>query len=106
MSEPCEGPERTVADADPPNIQGRPKRDRVVTDTPEPIRGVMGTACQEGALGNVGDPSRVRTRDPQQFDFELSGQESERAILPVMPGNTGGGKGPCFWHAFKGDEMR
>jgi hypothetical protein len=30
--------------------------------------GVMGTACQEGILGNVGDPSRMWGRDPQQYD--------------------------------------
>jgi hypothetical protein len=35
-----------------------------------------------------------------------SGRESERVILPVMPGNAGGGKGPCFWRAFEGDEKR
>jgi hypothetical protein len=32
----------------------------------------MGTACQEGILGNVGDPSRVRGRDPQQYDGVLA----------------------------------
>jgi hypothetical protein len=31
----------------------------------------MGTACQEGILGNVGDPSRVRGRDPQRYDCVL-----------------------------------
>ena len=66
----------------------------------------MGTACQEGILGNVGGPSRVRGRDPQQYDVYWSGRESERVILPVMLGNAGGGKGPCFWRAFEGDEKR
>jgi len=42
----------------------------------QPIRlfrstGVMGTACQEGILGNVGDPSRMRGRNPQQCDCVL-----------------------------------
>jgi hypothetical protein len=37
--------------------------------------GVMRTACQEGNLGNVGDPSWARGRDPQQkySDFGLGG---------------------------------
>jgi hypothetical protein len=83
-------------DADPPNIRGRPKRDRDVTDRLFRSTGVMGTACQEGILGNVGDPSRMRGCDPQQWDVHWSGRESERAILPVMPGNAGGGKGPYF----------
>jgi hypothetical protein len=63
---------RTVADADPPHIRGRPKRDGVVSDPPVPIRrGKGGAACQEGGMGNVGDPSRMRSRDPQQFDCEM-----------------------------------
>jgi len=57
-------------------------------------------------LGNVGDPSRMRGRDPQQRVWRWSGRESERAILPVMPGNAGGGKGPCFRRAFEGNEKR
>ena len=31
----------------------------------------MGTACQEGILGNVGDPSRMRGSDPQQAESVL-----------------------------------
>jgi len=29
-----------------------------------------------------------------------------RVIIPVMPGNAGGGKDPYFWRAFYGDEKR
>ena len=29
-------------------------------------------------------------------------RESERSIVPLKPGNSGGGKGPYFWDAFEG----
>ena len=68
--------------------------------------GVMRTACQEGNLGNVGGPSRVRGSDPQQsFRFWL-GRDSERGIVPVKSGNADGGKAPYFWSAFEEDETR
>ena len=35
-----------------------------------------------------------------------TGRESDRAIVPLRPGNAGGGKGPDFWHAFEGAEDR
>ncbi len=34
--------------------------------------------------------------------------ESERPIVPLKPGNAGGGKGPCFWvlvEGTKGEEI-
>jgi hypothetical protein len=34
------------------------------------------------------------------------GRESERGIVPLKSGNADGGKAPCFWHAFEGNEMR
>ena len=32
--------------------------------------------------------------------------ESERVIVPLKPGNAGGGKDPCFRHAFEEVEGR
>lgn len=29
---------------------------------------------------------------------------AEGVVVPSKPGNTGGGKGPCFWCAFDGSE--
>jgi hypothetical protein len=83
-------------DADPPNIRGRPQRCRAVTDPPARSTGVMGTACQEGILGNVGDPSLMRGRNLQQCIRYWSGRESERGVGPLKPGNAGGGKAPYF----------
>jgi len=66
--------------------------------------GVMRTACQEGNLGNVGGPSRVRGSDPQQRFRRWLGRESERDIVPVKSRKRDGGKAPYFWCAFEGDE--
>ena len=32
-------------------------------------------------------------------------RESDRVIRPLKPGNSGGGKGPDFWCAFKDGEV-
>jgi len=66
--------------------------------------GVMRAACQEGNLGNVGGPSRVRGSDLQRSYGFRSGRESERDILPVKPRKRDGGKVPYFWSAFEGNE--
>ena len=72
-----------------------------------PVRsaGVVGTARRKGDAGNVGDPlgwsffcsiaAAMRTR-----------WESERVIVLLKPGNAGGGKDPCFRHAFEEVEDR
>ena len=31
-----------------------------------------------------------------------SGRESDRVIVPLKPGNAGGGKDPDFWYAWRG----
>ena len=33
-------------------------------------------------------------------------RESERPIVPLKPGNAGGGKGPYFWDAFEGTKEK
>jgi hypothetical protein len=48
----------------------------------------------------------MQGRDLQQRVWRRSGRESEKAILPLMPGNAGGGKGLYFWCAFEGNEKR
>ena len=57
-------------------------------------------------LGQRGRPvPESGGRDPQQYIGYWSGRESERGIIPVKPGNAGGGKAPYFWSAFERDEM-
>jgi len=35
-----------------------------------------------------------------------SARESDRVMVPLKPGNAGGGKDPDFWHVFEANEVR
>ena len=35
-----------------------------------------------------------------------SERESDRVVVPLKPGNSGGGKDPDFWCVFEADEVR
>src|SRR5688572_12142134 len=65
--------------------------------------GVGGTARRNGDARNWGDP-RGRGQRPQRRKGVGSGGESEGVVVPLRPGNAGGGKGPCVWCAFDGGE--
>jgi len=67
------------------------------TEAPVRSAGVVGTARRKGDAGNVGDPLEAAYR-PRW--------ESERVIVPMKPGNAGGGKDPCFRRAFEEVEER
>jgi hypothetical protein len=61
---------------------------------------VVGTACREGQLGNVGDPVGCGSGIPPRRLGRRPGWESERSIVPSSLGNARGGKGPHFWERF------
>jgi len=69
-----------------------------------PVRsaGVVGMARRKGDAGNVGDPSG----EGQPLQGGSAWWESERAIVPLKPGNAGGGKDACFRRAFEEVEDR
>jgi hypothetical protein len=68
--------------------------------------GVMGAARRKGEAGNRGRPVLVGGRGFDIAARRWTGRESDRAVLPLNPGNAGGGKGPDFCHAFEaGEEM-
>jgi hypothetical protein len=37
---------------------------------------------------------------------QRSRRESDRVIVPLKPGNAGGGKDPDFWYVFEANEVR
>ena len=46
---------------------------------------------------NTGDPARWHAAKPAPREGQAGpGGESDRPIVPVKPGNSGGGKGPDF----------
>src|SRR5918994_7549055 len=64
---------------------------------------VGGTARRTGDARNWGDPLG-RGERPQRRDRRRFGRESDRVVVPLRPGNAGGGKDPDFWCAFDGGE--
>ena len=67
-------------------------------NTPSRCAGVVATACTQGKRTQHGRPQGV-ARDGQPDAREgQAGRpgESERSIVPMKPGNAGGGKGPQF----------
>jgi hypothetical protein len=61
----------------------------------------VGTARGKGKAGNRGRPVRD---EGSGLDGALKGdgfgRVSDRVVRPLMPGNSGGGKGPDFWYVF------
>ena len=70
--------------------------------THAPVRsaGVVGMARRKGDAGNGGDPSDRRSRLHRRR-WRRIGRESDRGVVPLKPGNSGGGKAPDFWCAFE-----
>ena len=46
----------------------------------------------------------MRGSRPQRRLRAAAGRESDRVVVPLKPGNAGGGKGPDFWCAFEDGE--
>jgi hypothetical protein len=56
------------------------------------------TACQQGTTGNTGSPSEV-AGDRLGHQARLASgyrRVAEGLVVPMKPGNAGGGKGPWF----------
>jgi len=66
----------------------------------------MGTACWEGGLGEWGNPSLGEGKLQRSRKGGRPGWDSERVIVPLKPGNAGGGKGPHFRSAFEEAKVR
>ncbi len=100
MSERRAGLETGNAQADLPEIQGRPpfsewdERQRS-----EDCAGVVALACmQEGVVGTR-EALVVEMRDLQPGPCERQAgpqRVAEGSVVPEKPGNAGGGKGPWF----------
>ena len=66
------------------------------TDSIRPV-GVVATACrQKGNRRNTGNPNGDRKQDQLATRERQAGPYgvAERPVLPLKPGNAGGGKGP------------
>ena len=62
----------------------------------------------QGIRGNTGSPNGDRSRDQLATRESQAGPfgVAERPVLPMKPGNAGGGKDPDFWRAFEDGEVK
>lgn len=62
-----------------------------------------GSGMRGRARTQRGRPGRARGRSPQRVLGARPDRASEGLVVPLKPGNSGGGTGPCFWNASQGD---
>src|SRR5450759_3925963 len=66
--------------------------------TPRRCAGVLAAACTQGKRTKHGKPQSVVSDDQPEAREGQAGSPgvAERFVLPLKPGNAGGGKGPQF----------
>ena len=67
-------------------------------DAPSRCAGVVATACTQGKRTQHGKPHGVVSNDQPEAREGQAGRlgVAERFVVPLKPGNAGGGKGPQF----------
>ena len=99
VSERRAGLEKLNAEADPAETGGRPLPLENTSDGSSGSAGVMATACMQGDDAQHGKPDTAEGRDLQPDAREGQAgpcRVAERLVVPLKPGNAGGGKGPQF----------
>jgi hypothetical protein len=92
--------EKDNAQADPTTLSG--KADTAGpserSSTPRRCAGVVATACTQGKRTQHGKPQSVVSEDQPEAREGQAGRlgVAERFVVPLKPGNAGGGKGPQF----------
>src|SRR6185295_19129682 len=88
------------AQADPAAIPGKADNDGVNERSSKPGRcaGVVAAACTQGKRRQHGKPQGVVGDDQPDAGDGQAGRSgvTERFVIPLKPGNAGGGKGPQF----------
>ena len=82
-----------------PNIgEGRRATGKVLTSAPVAVHRGMGNGTRERFSGQRGKPiASERSRRSTRSSGSWLAGASERRIVPLKPGNAGGGKAPRFW---------
>ncbi len=84
------------------NGEGRCAPGKQPSRAPGAVRRGSGSGMWGRSDVQRGKTCRVRGRSPQRLGGGRPGRGSDGPIVPLKPGNAGGGKGPCFWGAFEG----
>jgi hypothetical protein len=67
--------------------------------------GVMGTARRDRGARKRGRPVLGEGSGLNGAARHRSARDSDRVVVPLKPGNAGGGKDPDFWYVFEADEV-
>jgi IS66 Orf2 like protein len=67
--------------------------------------GVVGTARRDRGSRKRGRSVRDEGSGRNGAARHRSARKSDRGVVPLKPGNAGGGKGPDFWYVFEADEV-
>jgi hypothetical protein len=68
--------------------------------------GVVGTARRDRRTRKRGRPAFDEGSGLNGAARHRSTRDSDRVVVPLKPGNAGGGKRPDFWCVFEVDEVR
>jgi hypothetical protein len=68
--------------------------------------GVMGTARRDRGSRKRGRSVHDGGSGLNDVEGHRSARKSDRVVVPLKPGNAGGGKDPYFWHVFEANEVR
>ena len=100
MSERRASLEKDNAQADPTTLSGKADTAGVSEriSTSSRCAGVVATACTQGKRTQHGKPRGVVSDDQLEAREGQAGRPgvAERFVVPLKPGNAGGGKGPQF----------
>ena len=88
-------------DGEGSTVQGSSRRMHLDRST-----GVMGTARRDRGARKRGRPVLGEGSGLNGAVRHRSARDSDRVVVPLRPGNAGGGKAPDFWYVFEADEVR
>jgi hypothetical protein len=91
--------EKVDVQADPVTLPGKADTAGEMSEEyPSRCTGVVAAACPQGKRTQHGKPHRVIRDDQPDAREGQAGRTgvAERSVVPLKPGNAGGGKGPQF----------
>jgi len=72
---------------------------------PDRSIGVMGTARRDRGSRKRGRPVAGEGSGLYDAKWRWFARESDGVVVPLKPGNAGGGKDPDFWYVFEANEV-
>ena len=85
------------------NGEGRRAPGKKPLTAPGAVHRGRGSGMWGRARTQRGRPGWARGRSPQRVLGARPYRDSEGPVVPLKPGNFGGGTGPYFWNASQGD---